>query len=1033
MKICDQCGQLVAEDIISCPACGSDVIEGRKYIDDYHITKVLHEGYSSILCKAIQDESEQPVMIRIFTPQSGVDDAIAQRLLDELENLKELPEEYFVRHLEIKKSVDGLWYRVSEWYQAEKWGTLLASGRLNDPKTNIGIFYQIASILEGLHQIGHIIPHLIMDDIIVFITDSDTLGIKIDFKLSRFLDPSLDKPGPMLRRLLAVHPDIIHNRPLDVRSDIWSLGKFFVEILTADYDAPDFKVLINDLNLPNEVKALLKVMLADDPDLRPKSMRDVAQVLSMFKDLETIESEDHKIRASKREIKGIKTWLSILVILVVILLLGASFWLYYVLQREDRELVFETFVDRYAASVAFVVTEYRLIDNENVIYQNWTEGTAFLVDKKGYLLTNRHVACPWLEDTTVNALIAQYELMSEPIDLVHRIFLWFEGERAFKRLPIISDSSNLEEVYFLESAYRTDGVPRLIIAGVARVPEKTWQVVKYPLQDDFAVLKIEKTPKQLLPLPLELNLDTSKIRRLSPVITIGFPLGSETQETTVNVSVTRGNVRRTFKNLFQVDTSIYRGNSGGPIIDRNGKVIGIASKVAIEMASAPLPVATRLSDIGLVLPINKAAVFLQEIKKGQEKWDGVLDPSIDSKIQEIKQLAKERKWEEAESRVAKALDLSRDPSLIEAAGMIAFCLDKNSEAEIFFKRALSMDTHNHFLRFMVFLIDWLNDRSQKSLYYNALSSLDWRSPWEFFGYLATRLEKLSTQETSSENMYSRSEVSWFNFVHALNAEKNGNWIKSEKHYQSALLAADSDSWVYTLAFCGLDRVQKIRRQDLNSKPEKSKYLDEVKAFQETMLAKDNQQKERNQEIVALVLKLKQASLELPERIEILQNWYSLDPANKEILVWLAYYYAIGEEWQQALSHAKTYLQIGGRESAGRLSLSILVAGIHHFLGSEEQAIQSLESLDKSINDPWYQVIIHRLQGKHTDQVVTSDSEDSPEYLLSAHVALGFWAEGSNEKAKAFGHYEESLGSYLDENVEYVFALARLKSLKINSN
>ena len=126
MKLCNTCGQLVAEEIPVCPACGSEVVEGRKAIDDYRILAVLHEGYSSVLCKAIQDGSEHPVMIRIFTRQSGVDDAIAARLSQELEKLRELPEDYFVRHLEIKKSADGLWYRVSEWIEAENWGTLLA-------------------------------------------------------------------------------------------------------------------------------------------------------------------------------------------------------------------------------------------------------------------------------------------------------------------------------------------------------------------------------------------------------------------------------------------------------------------------------------------------------------------------------------------------------------------------------------------------------------------------------------------------------------------------------------------------------------------------------------------------------------------------------------------------------------------------------------------------------------------------------------------------------------------------------------------
>jgi S1-C subfamily serine protease len=1033
MKLCHKCGQLVAEEIVVCPDCGNDVVEGRKYIDDYRILEVLHEGYSSVLCKAIQDGSHQAVMVRIFTIQSGVDDAIAQRLQQELEKLKELPEDYFVRHLEIRKSSDGLWYRVSEWFEAEKWGTLLASGRLNDPKTTIGIFYRIASILEGLHQIGHIIPHLIMDDIIVFITASDTLEIKIDFKLSRFLDPALDQPGPMLRRLLASHPDIINNRPLDIRSDIWSLGKFFVEILTADYDAADFKLKIDDLLLPDEIKALFKVMLADDPDLRPKSMRDVCHVLSMFKDLKTINLDDSQIRASKREIKGIKNWIIMLIIIVVILFLGAISWLYFALKKGDSESVFEEFIDRYAASVAFVVTEYWLNDYQNRVYHNWTEGTAFLVDKKGYLMTNRHVACPWLEDATVNTLIAQFNHLDRPLDLKYRIFLWFEGERAFKRLPVLSDNTAPEDIYFLESAYRTDGAPHLKIAGVARLPLKTWQVVKFPLRDDFAILKIEETPEKRYPLPLDKNMKTSTIRRLSPVITIGFPLGSETQESTVNVSVTRGHVRRTFENLFQVDTSIYRGNSGGPIIDRKGKVIGIASKVAVEMASAPLPVATRLSDIGMVLPINKAAIFMQEVQGGEEKWNGVLDLAVDGKIQKVKQLARDREWEDAETLVQKELSFSRDPDLILAAGMTTLCLEKHSEAISFFKRALSMDKQDHFLKFMIFLVDWLGGRSATNPYRDLLLTLDWRSPYELYGYLGKIMEGVVDEQTVSENWYSQTETRWFHYISALDAEKKGDRIKSEAFFKMALLDSDSDSWVYFLSLAGLDRIEQIRLNSLLSEEEKIMYLDEKKAFIGVLEKRDAEVQKRNEKIEPLLTKLMQQRTGVKEKKEILESWYTHDPTNREILVWLAYYCAMDEAWDNALVYTEEYLQINGRENASRLRLGLLESGILHFLGSKEKATESLEMLAGLTHDPWYKKIIQCLQGILAEQVIIEESNDSPEYLLVAHTALGFWAEGSGDNGKAFRHYEEALGSYLDDKVEYEFAMMRIKNLKLISD
>jgi serine/threonine protein kinase len=110
--------------------------------------------------------------------------------------------------------------------------------------------------------------------------ESGNLEVKIDYKLSRFFDPKLDRPGPMLKKLLNCHPDMVNQRPLDFRSDIWSLGKIFVELLSADLEISDFLAKIDELDLPEEAKVLLKVMLADDPDIRPRSMAEVAVTLA---------------------------------------------------------------------------------------------------------------------------------------------------------------------------------------------------------------------------------------------------------------------------------------------------------------------------------------------------------------------------------------------------------------------------------------------------------------------------------------------------------------------------------------------------------------------------------------------------------------------------------------------------------------------------------------------------------------------------------------------------------------------------------
>ncbi len=80
MKLCKTCVQSLSKDIATCPNCGNEVGEGIKYIDDYRILEVLHETHSSIRCRAIKDETDTPVMIRLFTPHSGVDEKVAARL-----------------------------------------------------------------------------------------------------------------------------------------------------------------------------------------------------------------------------------------------------------------------------------------------------------------------------------------------------------------------------------------------------------------------------------------------------------------------------------------------------------------------------------------------------------------------------------------------------------------------------------------------------------------------------------------------------------------------------------------------------------------------------------------------------------------------------------------------------------------------------------------------------------------------------------------------------------------------------------------
>lgn len=1034
MKHCRTCGQQMAEEIITCPSCGNETVDKLTHIDGYLIKKILHEGHATILCRAEHAQTRRPALIRIFKAHSGINEEIANRLSRELEKLKQLPQDNFVRHLEFCRSSEGLWYRVSEWNKVLSWGSLLTSGKLQNLGTAFDLFIKITLILDKLHKIGHTIPHLILDDIIVIKDKNNDLDVKIDYKLSRFLNPMMDRPGPMLKKLLACHPDILGNRPVDRRTDIWSLGKIFVEILSGDHETVDFRKKIDSMALPDEIRVLLRIMLADDPDLRPRSMSQVAKTLARATEADFEEarrSHQASIFIASGAMGRMKTRMRLITaLMVVILAAGFIFWLKFPLTGQSDEEILENYANKYAGSVAFLMAEYQLIDEKDVVYENRVEGTAFLVDQEGYLLTNRHVACPWLEDNRLHLLINGLKVLERSPRLDYRLFLWFEGEKAFKRLPEQEAILSLDDSYYLETAYRTGGDPKLEIAGVARLPVKTRQLVKSPLKNDFAVLKIDSVPKGLTVMPMNENLDTKKIGRLAPVITLGFPLGSQTQETTINTSVTRGHIRRTFKNLLQVDTSIHHGNSGGPLIDTSGKVIGIASRVAMSWTQGPIPFATHLPDIGLVLPISKAAVFIRELKAGETKWRGGMDLFAEAKLENITQLAEEGKWHKAAEMADLELENSNDMRLIIAAGMMHFIINDLPAAARLFQQALSMNPENILASYMLFVIDWLDDRPKFNVQKQQLLALDWRSSLEFFGYLTRVLEESIDQKSAqSGGWYNSNEKSWILYTIALIHEKQGDLNTAEALLIKAAIGAGWQDWLSHLAFARLEGIWDQLSLKTVSDAERKALEEKRYAFSKKI--KEERIVGKKQFInLAPQLAMLEHDLSDPEtKLETLNKLLEHMPDNGQVVAGIAFYHAMMGNWEQSLKFCRKFSMFNGRENADRLSIGLLEPQLLLMLGRNGDAEKSFQTYIETTKDPWHRSIARCLTGKLSEKSLKSKAEAGPEYLVTAHMALGFLAESKNNTETAMKHYKEALGSYMDDWTEYEFSLERIKRLK----
>ncbi len=96
---------------------------------------------------------------------------------------------------------------------------------------------------------------------------------------------------------------------------------------------------------------------------------------------------------------------------------------------------------------------------------------------------------------------------------------------------------------------------------------------------DLAIIKID----QAADIPVARLGNSKKLRRGQLVIAIGAPLGFEATVTTGVVSAMgrslRGERGRLIEDLIQTDAALNPGNSGGPLVNSTGEVIGIATAI----------------------------------------------------------------------------------------------------------------------------------------------------------------------------------------------------------------------------------------------------------------------------------------------------------------------------------------------------------------------------------------------------------------------------------------------------------------------
>jgi 2-alkenal reductase len=204
---------------------------------------------------------------------------------------------------------------------------------------------------------------------------------------------------------------------------------------------------------------------------------------------------------------------------------------------------------------------------------NAAQGSGFVVSKQGYILTNSHVITTAGEDAP-----------GETPEAAGSVFVEFrDGDR----------------------------VPARIIG---------WDVY-----DDVGLLKVDPKEHVLRPVPFG---DSSQVVVGEPVAVIGSPFGNENSLLVGVVSATERSIESLTSgydliDAIQTDALINRGNSGGPMFDARGRVIGINAQIRSRSGNA--------EGVGFAVPINSAKRSMEQLlENGRVRyaWLGVSTQTV---------------------------------------------------------------------------------------------------------------------------------------------------------------------------------------------------------------------------------------------------------------------------------------------------------------------------------------------------------------------------------------------------------------------
>lgn len=301
----------------------------------YQLIKEIGKGSMGMVYQAHDPNLDIQVALKVLRHDRVVSEAFVKRFLSEAKALGRLDHPNIVRVYNVDED-EGTVYIAMEFIEGESLNEILQKKRFS-PGEIIELGITVAEALDYAHQKGIVHRDVKPGNILV---RSDGRLIITDFGIARIEDPTghqQTQAGEILGTPAYMSPEQIESRPVDGRSDLFSLGIILYELSTGTrpFKGENLASVFNSVikespsqiteiapSIPGELSAIIMKCLEKSPDERFKTGKELAAVLkNCIKKKEPVEAV---IPTTDRKVKNI--FLIFLIVITFGLLGGISYY-----------------------------------------------------------------------------------------------------------------------------------------------------------------------------------------------------------------------------------------------------------------------------------------------------------------------------------------------------------------------------------------------------------------------------------------------------------------------------------------------------------------------------------------------------------------------------------------------------------------------------------------------------------------------------------------------------------------------------------